>query len=115
MLHIHVFLTAPLGSSYMTQSGTEQHQRRVAVRKSSNDLCPEPDLSVQPLYGVVLIFRPLGAGCLAYGSHHSGGSGSESRYLFHCCCSSPLRELSMAAGGVVHSSHSAYLLPFTNL
>ena len=53
MLHIHVPLATPLGSVYMTQPGTDQHQRRVAVRKGAHNPGSAPDLPVQPLYGVV--------------------------------------------------------------
>lgn len=53
VLHIHVFFAAPLGSSFMTQPGTDQHQGRVAIRESSNNLCPGLDFPAQPLNGIV--------------------------------------------------------------
>ena len=31
VLHIHVLLVAPLGASHMLQTGTDQHEGRVAV------------------------------------------------------------------------------------
>ena len=31
VLHVHVFLVAPLGTGYMAQPGTDQHEGRVAV------------------------------------------------------------------------------------
>lgn len=34
VLHVHVFLVAPLGSDHVAQSGTDQHEGRVAVRES---------------------------------------------------------------------------------
>ena len=40
VLHIHVFLVAPLGAGYMSQSGTDQHQGRVAVRERPHHTGP---------------------------------------------------------------------------
>ena len=41
--------------------------------------------------------------------------GSERRYIFRCCCASPPRELSMAAGSVVHGRHAFYMPVLTNI
>ena len=53
MFHIHVLLTAPLGSGYMAQPGTDQHQRRVAVRKGAYHPGAAADLPVQSFYHIV--------------------------------------------------------------
>lgn len=53
MLHIHVFLAAPLGSGYMTQPGTDQHQCRISIREGTDYSCPAPDLPVHPLDDIV--------------------------------------------------------------
>ena len=52
MLH-HVFLVAPLSSSYMTQAGTDEHQGRVSVWKAADHACPPPDLTVEPFNHIV--------------------------------------------------------------
>jgi hypothetical protein len=36
MLHVHIFLVAPLRASNMTKAGTHQHQSRIAIRE-----CPD--------------------------------------------------------------------------
>ena len=53
MLHVHVFLAAPLGSGYMTQPGTDQHQCRISIREGTDYSCPAPDLPVHPLDDIV--------------------------------------------------------------
>ena len=35
VLHIHVFLVAPLCTGHMAQPGTDQHEGRVAVREAA--------------------------------------------------------------------------------
>ena len=53
MIHIHVFLAAPLRPCHTTQSGADQHQRRISVREGSNHPRPAPDLPVHPLDHIV--------------------------------------------------------------
>ena len=53
MLHIHILLVAPLGTSHMAQAGTDQHEGRIAVREGSHHTGPAADLPVQPLNHVV--------------------------------------------------------------
>ena len=53
MLHIHVFLAAPLRPCHTTQPGADQHQRRISVREGSNHPRPAPDLPVHPLDHIV--------------------------------------------------------------
>lgn len=36
MLHVHVFLVAPLSTSHMAEPGTDQNKCRVAVREAAN-------------------------------------------------------------------------------
>ena len=53
MLHIHVFLVAPLGAGHMAQSGTDQHEGRVAVREGLHHAGTSADIPVQPFNHVV--------------------------------------------------------------
>ena len=53
MLHVHVFLVAPLGAGYMAQPGTDQHQSRVTVREASNHAGAAADLPVQPFNHII--------------------------------------------------------------
>ena len=53
MLHVHVLLVAPLGTSYMAQPGTDQHEGRVAVRETARHTGAAADLPVQPLNDIV--------------------------------------------------------------
>ena len=53
MLHIHVLLIAPLGTGYMAQSGTDQHQGRVAVREGAHHTGTAADLPVEPFDHIV--------------------------------------------------------------
>ena len=53
VLHVHVFLAAPLGARHMAEPGADQHQRRVPVRKCSDHPCPASDLTVHPLDYIV--------------------------------------------------------------
>ena len=46
VLHIHVLLVAPLGAGHMTQSGTDQHKSRIAVRETANHTGAAADLPV---------------------------------------------------------------------
>lgn len=36
MLHVHVFLAAPLGAGHMAESGTDQHEGRIAIGESAH-------------------------------------------------------------------------------
>jgi hypothetical protein len=40
MLHIHVLLVAPLGTSYTAEPGTNQHEGRVTVWKAAHHTVP---------------------------------------------------------------------------
>ena len=53
VLHVHVFLAAPLGARHMAKSGADQHQGRVSVRERLHHARPAADLPVQPLDHVV--------------------------------------------------------------
>ena len=53
VLHIHVLLVAPLGTSHMAQPGTDQHKGRVAVREAAHHTGAAADLSVQPLNHII--------------------------------------------------------------
>ena len=53
MLHVHVFLVAPLGTCHMAQPRADQHQGGVAVRECPHHPRPSADLTVQPLDHVV--------------------------------------------------------------
>lgn len=68
MLHVHVFLAAPLGARYMAKPGADQHQSRVAVRERSHHAGSAADLPIQPLNHVVgTDARPVLAGKIAVG------------------------------------------------
>ena len=53
MPHVHVLLVAPLGTGYMAQPGTDQHQGRVAVRESTHHTGAAADLPGEPLDHIV--------------------------------------------------------------
>ena len=53
VLHIHVLLVAPLGTSYMAKSGTDKHEGRVSVRESPNHPSAAADFSIEPLHDIV--------------------------------------------------------------
>ena len=53
VLHVHVFLAAPLGARHMAQPRADQHQGGVAVRECPHHPRPSADLTVQPLDHVV--------------------------------------------------------------
>ena len=68
VLHVHVYLVAPLGASHMAEPGTDQHKCRVAVRETAHHPCPTADLTVQPLDHVVgADAGPMLAGKIAVG------------------------------------------------
>ena len=53
MLHIHVFLTAPLGTCHVAKSDADQHQGGVAIGECPHHAGAPTDLTVQPLDHVV--------------------------------------------------------------
>ena len=53
VLHVHVFLAAPLGTCHMAKAGTDQHQGGVAIRECPHHAGSSADLTVQPLDHVV--------------------------------------------------------------
>ena len=68
VLHVHVFLVAPLGARHMTQPGADQHQGGVTVRKCPYHPRPSADLPVQPLDHIVgADAGPVLAGKIAVG------------------------------------------------
>ena len=68
MLHIHVFLAAPLGTCHMAKAGTDQHQGGVAVRECPHHAGSAADLPIQQLNHVVgADARPVLAGKIAVG------------------------------------------------
>lgn len=68
VLHVHVFLVAPLGSRHMAQPGADQYQSGVAVRERSHHAGSAADLTVQPFDHVVgADARPMLAGKIAVG------------------------------------------------
>ena len=53
VLHVHVFLVAPLGARHMAEPGTDQHQGGVAIGECPHHAGAPTDLPVQPLDHVV--------------------------------------------------------------
>ena len=53
VLHVHVFLVAPLCAGNVAQPGADQHEGGFAVREATDHPCPAPDLAVHPLNHVV--------------------------------------------------------------
>ena len=53
VLHVHIFLVAPLCVGHMAQSGADQHERRVAVGKTAHHTGAAADFPIQPFYDVV--------------------------------------------------------------
>ena len=53
MLHVHVFLAAPLGARHMAEPGADQHQGGVAIGECPHHTGAPTDLTVQPLDHVV--------------------------------------------------------------
>ena len=68
VLHVHVFLVAPLGARHVAEPGADQHQGGVAVRERPHHAGSAADLTVQPLNHVVgADTRPMLAGKVAVG------------------------------------------------
>ena len=66
MLHVHVFLAAPLGARHMAEPGADQHQGGVAIGECPHHAGSAADLTVQPLDHVVgADARPMPAGKIA--------------------------------------------------
>ena len=53
MLHVHILFVAPLGSGNVSESGTDEHQRRVSIRETPDDSCTSANFPVQPLDDIV--------------------------------------------------------------
>ena len=68
VLHVHVFLVAPLGACHMAESRADQHQGGVPVRERPHHAGSAADLPVQPLDHIVgADARPVFAGEIAVG------------------------------------------------
>ena len=68
VLHVHVFLVAPLGARHMAEPGADQHQGGISIRERPHHPRPAADLPVQPLDHVVgADARPVLAGEIAVG------------------------------------------------
>ena len=68
MLHVHVFLVAPLGARHMAQPRADQHQGGVAIGERPHHTGAPTDLTVQPLDHVVgTDARPMLAGEVTVG------------------------------------------------
>ena len=68
MLHVHVFLAAPLSARHVAKPRADQHQSGVAVRDRPHHPRPAADLTVQPLDRVVgTDARPVFAGEVTVG------------------------------------------------
>ena len=53
MLHVHIFLVAPLGTCHMAQPRTDQHEGRIPIWKSPHYLGAAADLPVETLNDIV--------------------------------------------------------------
>ena len=53
MLHVHVFLVAPLGACDMAQASADEHQGGIAVWEGTDHSCPSSDFAVQPFNDIV--------------------------------------------------------------
>ena len=47
MFHAHVFLAAPLGSGYIAEPSTDQHEGRIAIQKTAPGAAA--DFPVEPV------------------------------------------------------------------
>ena len=54
VLHVHVFLVAPLSTSHVAEPGADQHQGGISIRERSHHAGPAADLPVQPLNYIIL-------------------------------------------------------------
>ena len=70
VLHIHVFLVAPLSTSHVAEPGADQHQGGISVRECPHHASAAADLTVQPLDHVVCTDAgPMLTGKIAVRSH----------------------------------------------
>ena len=53
VLHVHVFLVAPLGTCHMAQPRADQHQGGTSVRERPHHAGSAADLTVQPFDHIV--------------------------------------------------------------
>ena len=53
VLHIHVLFVAPLGANHMAQSGTYQHEGRIAIRETAHHSGMVANLPVQSFNNIV--------------------------------------------------------------
>ena len=53
VLHIHILLVASLDAGYLTQTGADQHESRVAVREVARYTSAAADLPVQPFNHII--------------------------------------------------------------
>ena len=68
VLHVHVFLAAPLGTRHVAKPRADQHQGGVAIRERPHHAGPAADFPVQPLDRVVgTDARPMLAGEVTVG------------------------------------------------
>ena len=68
VLHVHVFLVAPLGARHVAEPRADQHQGGVAIGERPHHAGSAADLTVQPLDHVVgADTRPVFAGKIAVG------------------------------------------------
>ena len=68
VLHVHVFLVAPLGARHMAEPGADQHQSGIAIGECPHHTGAPTDLTVQPLDHIVgADTRPMLAGKIAVG------------------------------------------------
>ena len=68
VLHVHVFLAAPLGACHVAQPRADQHQGGISVRERPHHAGSAADLTVQPLDHVVGADAcPVFAGKIAVG------------------------------------------------
>ena len=68
VLHVHVFLVAPLGTCHMAQPRADQHQGGISVRECLHHAGAPADLTVQPLNHIVgADARPMLTGKIVVG------------------------------------------------
>ena len=53
VLHVHVLLVAPLGTGYMAQPGTDQHESGIAIWEAPHHTGAATNLPVQPFNNIV--------------------------------------------------------------
>ena len=53
MLHVHIFLVAPLGAGHMAESITDQHEGRIAIGESAHHPGAAANLPVETLNHIV--------------------------------------------------------------